>query len=235
MKKLLFLTAMISTLLVMPAYGQSETEVITVGGASECTADSYLMAQFEEVKNNVIECSYKYTTTVVNIRKEPNMESEILDQSEVNTRFEVVAEIDGWSMITTEDGYAFMKSDWFVDEPVQVASYSAEDLEILTRLLTGECHTYPDEEQILVGSVVLNRVNSTYYPNSIKGVVFQKGQYACTWDGNYYRTPTDRNRANAKWLLENGSVLPENVVYQSGGRQGSGVYLKTDYHYYCYR
>lgn len=234
MKKLIVLTAIISTLFVMPVFGQSE-EVITVGDELECASDSNLTAQFEEAKNHVMECYYKYTTTVVNIRKEPSLDAEILGQSEVNTRFEVVVDIDGWSMITTEDGYAFMKSDWFVDEPIQLPSYTEEDLDILTHLLTGECHTYPDEEQLLVGSVVLNRVNSPDYPNTVKGVVFQKGQYACIWDGNYYREPTENNRDNAKWLLENGSVLPENVVYQSGGKQGSGVYLKTDYHYYCYR
>lgn len=234
MKKLIVLTAIISTLFVMPVFGQSE-EVITMSDVSECTADTTLLAQFEKVKNHEIKYYYKYTTSVVNIRKEPAFDAEILGQSEVNTRFEIVAEIEGWSMITTEDGYAFMKSDWFVDEPIEVASYTDEDLEILTRLLTGECHTYPDSEQLLVGSVVLNRVKSPYYPNSIQAVVFQKGQYACTKDGNYYREPTERNRANAKWLLENGSITPDNVVYQSGEKQGSGVYLKTDYHYYCYR
>lgn len=234
MKKLIVLTAMISTLFVMPVFGQSD-DVITVGDELECASDSNLTAQFKAAKNHEMECYYKYTTTVVNIRKEPSLDAEILGQSEINTRFEVVAEIDGWSMITTEDGYAFMKSDWFVDEPIEVASYTDEDLEILTRLLTGECHTYPDNEQLLVGSVVLNRVNSPYYPNTIEAVAFQKGQYACVRDGNYYRVPTERNRANAKWLLENGSILPANVVYQSGGKQGSGVYLKTDYHYYCYK
>lgn len=226
---------MISTLFVMPIYGQSESEVITIGSESECTTDLDLLAQFEEAKSHTMECKFKYTATVVNIREEPYLDAVILDQSEINTRFEVVAEIDGWSMITTEDGYAFMKSDWFVDEPIEIMNYSDEDLEILTRLLTGECHTYPDEEQLYVGSVVLNRVESPYYPNTIKDVVFQKGQYACTWDGNYYREPTARNRANAKLLLQHGSILPDDVVYQASRRQGSGVYLKTKYHYFCYR
>lgn len=78
----------------------------------------------------------------------------------------------------------------------------------------------------------MNRVKHPEFPDSIKEVVFQKGQYSCIADGNYYREPTERNRANAKWLLENGSVLPEDVVYQSGGKQGE-VYLKTKFHYYC--
>ena len=69
---------------------------------------------------------------------------------------------------------------------------------------------------------------------TIKGVVFAPGQYSCTRDGNYYREPTASNWANAKWLLENGSILPGNVVWQSGGRQGRGEYLRTRYHSYCY-
>lgn len=114
------------------------------------------------------------------------------------------------------------------------ASYTDKDLYILAHVICGEAQPCPDEEQLYVGSVVLNRMNSDQYPDTIEGVVFQRGQYACIRDGNYYREPTTANWANAKWLLENGSVLPGNVVYQSGARQGRGVYLRTAYHYYCY-
>ena len=93
----------------------------------------------------------------------------------------------------------------------------------------------PDEEQLYIGSVILNRRSHGAYPNTIQGVVFQRGQYACTRDGNYYREPTEANWRNAKWLLENGSILPSNVVYQAGFRQGSGIYMQTRYHKYCYR
>lgn len=114
------------------------------------------------------------------------------------------------------------------------SSYTEEDLYVMAHVLAGECQSCPDQEQLYVGSVVLNRRSHPSFPNSIKGVVFQKGQYSCTRDGNYYREPTDRNWANAKALLENGSVLPANVIWQSGGRQGKGVYVKTKWHYYCY-
>ena len=88
-------------------------------------------------------------------------------------------------------------------------------------------------EQRYVASVVLNRVADERFPNSLEGVIFQKRQYACISDGNFYRTPTERNWANARWILENGSILPQKVVWQSGGRQGK-VYLKTRWHNYCY-
>ena len=91
-----------------------------------------------------------------------------------------------------------------------------------------------DEEQRYVGSVVLNRVTHPEFPDTIEEVVFEPGQYACVRDGNYDREPTEANWANAKWLLENGSVLPENVIWQSKGKQGKGVYLKTKWHRYCY-
>ena len=120
-------------------------------------------------------------------------------------------------------------------EPATPAAlYTQEDLEVLAHVICGEAQCYDDQEQLYVGSVVLNRVADPRYPNTIRGVVFQKGQYACTWDGNYYRQPTARNWANATYLLTYGSQLPANVIYQSGRRQGKGVYIKTLKHYYCY-
>ncbi len=115
------------------------------------------------------------------------------------------------------------------------APYTEEDLYILAHAICGEGQGYPDEEQLYIGSVILNRRAHGAYPNTIKDVVFQRGQYACTRDGNYYREPTPANWRNAKWLLENGSILPASVVYQAGFRQGSGLYAQTRYHKYCYR
>lgn len=132
---------------------------------------------------------------------------------------------DGTEALTLQDGE---------EASAKPASYTDEDLYVMAHVLAGESQSCPDQEQLYVGSVVLNRKNHPSFPNTIKGVVFQKGQYSCTRDGNYYREPTQRNWANARTLLENGSVLPGNVIWQSGGRQGKGVYIKTKWHYYCY-
>jgi N-acetylmuramoyl-L-alanine amidase len=104
----------------------------------------------------------------------------------------------------------------------------------MAHVIAGEAQFCDDAEQKYVGSVVLNRVAHLEYPDTIKGVVFEKKQYSSVADGNYNRKPTEQNWANAKWLLENGSVLPGYVVYQSKGKQGHGVYLKTKWHQYCY-
>lgn len=112
--------------------------------------------------------------------------------------------------------------------------YNEDDLYILAHIISGEAQYCDETEQKYVGSVFLNRVNSDRFPNTFKEVAFQKKQYACTWDGNYKKEPTEQNWAIAKWLLENGSVLPANVVFQAQFKQGDGTYIKTKYHYYCY-
>lgn len=117
--------------------------------------------------------------------------------------------------------------------------YTEEELYILSHIICGEAQGYPDELQIAVGSVFLNRVKSPKYPNTFKEVAFQKKQYGCIADGNYYREPTSRNIENAIYLLENGSQLPEHVIFQSEVKQGRGTYKviklsKKRKMYFCY-
>ena len=179
----------------------------------------------------------RYANAEAGIYKWPDEMSNVLDTALINTTFEVITEKNGWSLITTQSGVAFIKSEFLQAEAVPTApvyQYTDDELYIMAHVLAGEAQNCTDQEQLYVGSVVLNRVAHPSFPNTLKGVVFQKGQYACTWDGNYYREPTDRNWANARKLLKEGSVLPGNVIWQSSRKQGKGVYVKTQWHYYCY-
>lgn len=125
------------------------------------------------------------------------------------------------------------------EQSEDVKPYTEEELYILSHIICGEAQGYPDELQIAVGSVFLNRVKSPKYPNTFKEVAFQKKQYGCIADGNYYREPTSRNIENAIYLLENGSQLPEHVIFQSEVKQGRGTYKviklsKKRRMYFCY-
>ena len=114
--------------------------------------------------------------------------------------------------------------------------YTFEDLEILARVINGEAGAayVADETRYYVGSVVLNRVASPYYPNNIHDVVFQYYQYSCTWEGGrYYEEPPEYCWIIARDLLENGSKLPSNVLLQANFKQGDGVYAYMDTIYFC--
>lgn len=127
------------------------------------------------------------------------------------------------------------------NQTTESPSYSEDDLYYLAAAITKEAGSnwITDEHQLMVGNVILNRVASKYYPNTIYGVLTQKGQYPWASKGINV-SPTERAYANAKRLLQGERVLPENVLYQSTVTQGSGVYtsiydatLRTTT-YFCY-
>ena len=124
-------------------------------------------------------------------------------------------------------------SDPISEKPV----IDGNELEMLAHLIGGEAGSEWCEDKMLyyVGSVVLNRVKSPDFPNTLEGVIFQKGQYACTWDGNYNREPSERCYRIAEQLLTYGSVLPDDVVYQAQFIQGSEVYAKVQNMYFCHK
>lgn len=123
-------------------------------------------------------------------------------------------------------------------ESLKTTRYDIE-LEILSRVIYAEAGSdcIPDECQQLVAMVVLNRVNDPRYPNNIYDVVFQKGQYACTWDGGFKKQPNERAIANAKKALDGEVACPPNVLGQAGFVQGA-VYksFPTPWStvYFCY-
>ena len=55
---------------------------------------------------------------------------------------------------------------------------SAEDLELLACIIQCEAEGEPYEGKLAVGSVVLNRVASSSFPNTIMGVIYQEGQFS---------------------------------------------------------
>lgn len=116
-----------------------------------------------------------------------------------------------------------------------VPSYDEEELYILSHLIEGEAGGNSWELKIGVGSVVLNRVADSRFPNTIADVVFQNGQYACTWDGNYDKEPCEESVEAAKYLLTNGSQMPSYVIFQAEFKQGNGVYDYFENTYFCYQ
>lgn len=112
-----------------------------------------------------------------------------------------------------------------------------DEVYMLSHLIYAEGgdERYPDELRYYIGSVVLNRIKSKDFPNTMQEVIFQKGQYQCTWIGTYYNEPSEKCIEIAKELLQNGSKLPEGVVYQAEFRQGSRTYTTIGNTYFCYQ
>lgn len=82
--------------------------------------------------------------------------------------------------------------------------YSHEDLMLLARLIHGEARGESYKGQVAVGAVVLNRVESSSYPNSLKGVIYQRNQFDAVRDGQINMRPNATAIAAARDAL-NGS------------------------------
>lgn len=117
-----------------------------------------------------------------------------------------------------------------------VIEVESEKKYLLARLVYAEAGSESDEHQQAVASVVLNRMNSDKFPDSIDEVIYQRNplQYACIEDGNIDKIPDERAIKNAYYIWDNGSILPDNVLYQAEFKQGSGLYKQIENTYFCY-
>jgi N-acetylmuramoyl-L-alanine amidase len=64
-----------------------------------------------------------------------------------------------------------------------------EEMDIMAKVIYSESRGEPYKGQVAVGAVVMNRIQSSQFPNNIKDVVFQKGAFTAVSDGQYWLTP----------------------------------------------
>lgn len=62
-------------------------------------------------------------------------------------------------------------------------SSSTSDVQLMARAINGEARGEPYEGQVAVGAVILNRVKSSQFPNTIAGVIYQSGAFTAVADG----------------------------------------------------
>ena len=185
-----------------------------------------------EIEEN--ECEEIETCEEISEPESSVVETEENECEEIET-CEEISEQES-SVVETEEDECEEES---TEEPSTTGyQYTEEDYEYLLMVIVGEAQNCSREHQLYVGSVVLNRLhNDKYflYATCVKDIALAKGQYSCFSDGNAYREPTDLNKEVARELIENGSKLPVNVIFQSQFRQGDGVYIQLGNTYFCYK
>ena len=112
-----------------------------------------------------------------------------------------------------------------------------EDIELLAEVIYWE-NWYTDKKKrsaYLTGAVVMNRVNSPKWPNTVREVLYQRGQYTTTryffteeLPGEVYDMAAD--------IIDNGTPdVPYNVVYQATFKQGYGDWIDPiNGEHFCY-
>lgn len=81
-------------------------------------------------------------------------------------------------------------------------AYQADVVYWLSRIIYAESGNQPLDGKIAVGNVVLNRVASPRFPNSVYEVIFQRNQFTPAANGSINRTPSAESVVAAKLCLD---------------------------------
>ena len=74
----------------------------------------------------------------------------------------------------------------------------AGDVDLLARLISAEARGEPYVGMVAVGAVVLNRVKSSRFPNTMAGVIYQSGAFDAVSDGQINLAPSEQSRRAAR-------------------------------------
>ena len=106
------------------------------------------------------------------------------------------------------------------------ATIISADHRLLARLVYAEARGEPYKGQVAVAAVVLNRVRSASFPNTISGVIYQSGAFSCVSNGSINNTP---NSACVRAALEamNGWDPTGGCLYYYNPKATSDKWIRT--------
>lgn len=136
----------------------------------------------------------------------------------------------------------------------KLSQYTDEDIRILTTAVFYEAGHTTDQLREYVAQVVLNRVADSRFPDTVKGVITQPGQYAtkyATQAATDSILAADQQNGTSYYSLCQTAVkkammgqvdMPSNVLYQANFAQGKGVWQSVYFNsgwyastsYFCY-
>ena len=125
------------------------------------------------------------------------------------------------SVELTDTGKSFLWADSF---------YNADDLYWLSRIISAESKGESLKGQIAVGNVVLNRMRSKSYPNTIYGVIFDRKhgtQFSPVAFGTIYQAPSASSVIAAKICLE-GYSLSNDILFFVNPRLATSTWIEEN-------
>lgn len=206
---------------------EAKASVIKVEPATTETADETKTNESSEVETSVEEKTVAPEMVPAKTKKPAEVKK--AKNKDVTTESVITENIDATTESITTENTELSKS-----------SYTEDDLFYLAAAVCREAGGSSEEIQLLVANVVINRVNSSRYPNTIYGVLTQRMQYGTMWKyGISFPKWANQKVKNqcysvARRILEGERVCPANVVFQAEFKQGSGVYKKFEGFYFCY-
>jgi len=106
------------------------------------------------------------------------------------------------------------------------SSYSESDIQLLARLIYGEARGESYVGQVAVGAVVMNRIRSSSFPNTMSGVIYQRYAFTAVDDGQINLTPNATARKAAQDAM-NGWDPSYGALYYYNPKTASSSWIFT--------
>lgn len=104
--------------------------------------------------------------------------------------------------------------------------YSSSDVYLLAKVIAAEARGESYTGQVAVGAVVLNRVDSSSFPDTVAGVVYQKGAFSAVTDSNWSVAPDSTSKKAAQDAI-NGWDPSGGALYYYNPAKTSNQWIRT--------
>lgn len=104
--------------------------------------------------------------------------------------------------------------------------YSTADYNLLARIISAEARGEPYSGQVAVGAVVLNRIEHPSFPDTLSGVVYQKGAFSCLDDGQFNVAVADSAYRAAEDAL-NGVDPSGGAIYYYNPKTATSKWIRS--------
>ncbi len=100
--------------------------------------------------------------------------------------------------------------------------FSQNDIRLMANAVHGESRGEPYIGQVAVAAVILNRVNSSSFPNTVSGVIFEPGAFTAVADGQIWLTPNETSKKAVLDALNGWDPTGEALYYFNPATATSG-------------
>lgn len=194
--------------------------------------------------NNVIELPsdieiYNWTTTLVNCRASPDIDSTILITLDKFEKVIILKKYNHWTKVKHKDVIGYIYSEYLTNDKDSISTnrwnieLTKDEIDLLAKILWIEARGESYDGKCAVVEIVFNRmVHKEEFEGSLYDVLSKYNQFA-SWKLRYNAYPTEDEYDAINDVLEgNTNILSFDYVYFSTFPRNSN-YIKIKNHYFC--
>lgn len=180
------------------------TSLLLLGGVKTSAATHMVKSG-----DNLYRLSLKYNTSVNAIKRANNLNSSLIV---VGQKLSIPSNSNGVKETTS-------------NKTVKNSKYSDSDMTLMAKLVRAEAGGESYKGKVAVAAVVLNRVNHKSFPNTVRGVIYQRNQFSPVRSGSINRAP-DSSSIKAVREAINGVDPTGDALYFYNPRIAKGSWLQ---------